>query len=259
MKDLSDGAKVIGYNRVLSPKKNAAGEVQRFKARVVALWDHQRKGGDFRETYPPTSTVRMSHIRLILAYGAKYGLDVYLIDVRTAFLGSVLHEEVCVPQPPGWERLHSRDSEGMDRRESTSTGGGTGCGSKRIWKLVKSLYGLQESPYECYHTLRVFLVELGFVVSRVDGGFFIVVNDDSTTLILSVCVDDMLMVRSRNLIEDLRKPIIARFDMHDYGQASFYLGMQIEFDLRAGYVYLSQQTYLENILERFGMKDVKPV
>jgi hypothetical protein len=67
----------------------------------------------------------------------------------------------------------------------------------------------------------------------------------------------MLMVGSRNLIEDLKKRLTARFDMHDLGQASFYLGMQIEFE--AGYVYLSQKAYVETVLQRFGMKDVKPI
>jgi hypothetical protein len=241
VEDLPEGAKVIGSNWVFALKRNAAGEVQRYKARVVARGDHQRKGVDFGETYAPTA--RMSHVRLTLAYAAKHGLDVYQMDVRTAFLGSVLHEEVYMRPPPGWERLGSRRS---------------AAGGKRVWRLVKSLYGLKQSPYEWYHTLRVFLVELGFVVSRVDGGFFILVKDD-TTLILSVYVDDMLMVGSRNLIEDLKKRLTARFNMHDLGQASFYLGMQIEFDGGSGYVYLSQQAYLEKVLERFGMKNVKPV
>jgi transposase InsO family protein len=250
VEDLPEGAKVIGSNWVLALKRNAAGEVQRYKARVVARGDHQRKGVDFGETYAPTA--RMSHVRLTLAYAAKYGLDVYQMDVRTAFLGSVLHEEVYMRPPPGWERLRSESRQSGGTRQSE----GTDSGQKRVWKLIKSLYGLKQSPYEWYHTLRVFLVELGFVVSRVDGGFFILVKDD-TTLILSVYVDDMLMVGSRNLIEDLKKRLTARFDMHDLGQASFYLGMQIEFD--GGYVYLSQQAYLEKVLERFGMKDVKPV
>jgi hypothetical protein len=103
----------------------------------------------------------------------------------------------------------------------------------------------------------VFLVELGFIVSHVDGEFFILVKDDSSTLILSVNADDMVIVGSRNLIEDLKKELKASFDMHDLGQASFYLGMKIAFT--GGNVYLSQQAYVEKVLERFGMEDVKPI
>jgi transposase InsO family protein len=245
IEQLPKGRKMLGSDWVLALKKNAAGEVLRYKARVVARGDLQRKGVpgvDFGETYAPTA--RMSHVRLTLAYAAKYGLDVYQMDVRTAFLGSVLHEEVYMRPPPGWEHLRGKGERGP----------GT---SRCVWKLVKSLYGLKQSPYEWYHTLRIFLLELGFTISRVDGGFFIMVKEDSTTLILSVYVDDMLMVGSRNLIEELKKQLTLRFDMHDLGQASFYLGMQIEFD--GDYVYLSQQAYLEKVLERFGMKDVKPI
>jgi transposase InsO family protein len=237
---LPEGRKALGSDWVFALKRNGAGEVLRYKARVVARGDHQRKGVpgvDFGETYAPTA--RMSHIRLTLAYAAKYGLDVYQMDVRTAFLGSVLHEEVYMRPPPGWEHLRGKGERGR-------------C----VWKLVKSLYGLKQSPHEWYHTLRVFLVELGFVISRVDGGFFILVKDD-TTLILSVYVDDMLMVGSRNLIDDLKKRLTARFDMHDLGQASFYLGMQLQFD--GGFVYLSQHAYVEKVLERFGMSEVRPI
>jgi hypothetical protein len=205
--------------------------------------DHQREGIDYAETYAPTA--RMSHVRLTLAYAAKHGLDVHQMDVRTAFLGSVLHEEVYMRPPPGWQSL------GFARRA------GDQSGDQPVWKLVKSLYGLKQSPHEWYHTLRVFLVQdLGFTISRVDGGFFVWVKED-TTLILSVYVDDMLLVGSRNLIDDLRQRLTARFDMHDLGQATFYLGMQIEF--AADRVYLSQQAYVEKVLERFGMTDVKPI
>jgi hypothetical protein len=241
---LPEGRKALGSDWVLALKRNAVGEILRYKARVVARGDLQRKwvpGVDFGETYAPTA--RMSHVRLTLAYAAKCGLDVYQMDVRTAFLGSVLHEEVYMRPPPVWERLRRKGERGTGR-----------C----VWKLVKLLYGLKQSPHEWSHTLRIFLVELGFVISRVDGGFCIFIKDD-TTLILSVYVDDMLLFGSRHLIEDLKKQLTLRFDMHNLGQASFYLDMQIQFNRDGGFVYLSQHTYVEKVLERFGIGDVRPI
>jgi hypothetical protein len=154
------------------------------------------------------------------AYAAQYGLHVYELNVRTAFLESVLHEDIYVRPQPGSEHLR-----------------GKGERDRCVWKLIRALYGLKQSPHEWYHTLRIFLHELGFVISRADDGFFILVKDD-TTLILSVYVDDMLIFGSRHLIKDLKKQLTVRFDMHDLGKASFYLGMQIEFD--AAYVWISQ-------------------
>jgi hypothetical protein len=49
------------------------------------------------------------------------------------------------------------------------------------------------------------------------------------------------------------------FDMKDLGAAKKILGMEIFRDRRNGNIWLSQQTYLEKILLRFGMNDVKPV
>jgi hypothetical protein len=133
---------------------------------------------------------------------------------------------------------------------------GKGERDRCVRKLIRSLYGLKQSPHEWYHTLRIFLHELGFVISRADAGFFILVKDD-TTLILSVYVDDMLIFGSRHLIKDMKKQLTVRFDMHHLGQAAFYLGMQIEFG--EGYVCLSHQAYLGKVLESFGMKDIKPI
>lgn len=48
------------------------------------------------------------------------------------------------------------------------------------------------------------------------------------------------------------------FDMKYLGEAKQILGMDIFRDKRHGKIWLSQQKYVENILLRFGMNDVKP-
>jgi hypothetical protein len=69
----------------------------------------------------------------------------------------------------------------------------------------------------------------------------------------------MLMLGSWNLIEDLKRSLTARFDMHDLGQASFSLDFQIQFVRDGGLVYLSQHAYVETVLEGFGMGDVRTI
>jgi hypothetical protein len=49
------------------------------------------------------------------------------------------------------------------------------------------------------------------------------------------------------------------FDMKDLGAARQILGMEIFRDRRNGKLWLSQQKYVEKILLRFGMNNVKPV
>ena len=46
--------------------------------------------------------------------------------------------------------------------------------------------------------------------------------------------------------------------MKDLGNASFIVGIQIHQDCTRGILRLSQKSYIEKILKRFGMQDCKP-
>ena len=47
--------------------------------------------------------------------------------------------------------------------------------------------------------------------------------------------------------------------MKDLGAAKKILGMEIERDRNGGKLYLTKKSYIEKVLERFGMKNAKPV
>ncbi|CAM8910960.1 unnamed protein product [Rhodiola kirilowii] len=47
-------------------------------------------------------------------------------------------------------------------------------------------------------------------------------------------------------------------DMKDFGEASFVLGVQIHRDRSRGILGLSQRTFIENILQRYGLQNCKP-
>ena len=57
-------------------------------------------------------------------------------------------------------------------------------------------------------------------------------------------------------INKLKEMLKAEFDMKDLGPAQKILGMEIE---REGLLKLSQCSYLEKVLQRFGMSNSKPV
>ena len=61
------------------------------------------------------------------------------------------------------------------------------------------------------------------------------------------------------MIENLKKDLFKSFDMKDLGPARKILGMQILHDKKAKKLWLSQEKYIERILERFNMKHAKPV
>lgn len=63
-------------------KRDSNGNVQRYKARLVARGFRQREGIDYHETYSPV--VRFDSIRTILAIAACRGMDIKQFDVKTA-------------------------------------------------------------------------------------------------------------------------------------------------------------------------------
>jgi hypothetical protein len=92
---------VIGSKWVFKNKQGEDGEVVRNKARFVAQGYSRMEGLDFRETFAPVA--HLETIRILLAFAASKGFKLYQMDVKNAFLNSVIQEEVFVRQPPGFE------------------------------------------------------------------------------------------------------------------------------------------------------------
>ena len=84
---------------LLRVKANERGEVEKYKARVVAKGFSQVEGVDYDQTFNPT--VRFESIRQMVALGTSGGMLMHQMDVTTAFLYAPLEEEVYMEQPEG--------------------------------------------------------------------------------------------------------------------------------------------------------------
>jgi len=79
-------------------------------------------------------------------------------------------------------------------------------------------------------------------------------------IILLLYVGDMLMVgQDKEMIGDLKKELSKSFDMKNLGPTKQILGMKILRDRKARKLWLSQQQYVDRVLERFNVKGAKPV
>jgi hypothetical protein len=112
----------ISCKWVFKLKLDENGDVARFKARLVALRFSQVYGVDYPETYAPVA--KMTTIRLIFAIATMEDWHIHQMDVKTAFLLRDLDEEIYMEIPEGFVL---RDAQG------------------KVWKLLKSLYGLKQS------------------------------------------------------------------------------------------------------------------
>ena len=78
------GCKTIGNKWVLNIKHKADGTIDIYKALLAAKGYTQQKGIDYEDTF--SLVVRFASIRFILAIVARMDLELYQMDVKTAFL-----------------------------------------------------------------------------------------------------------------------------------------------------------------------------
>ena len=81
--DPPPGVRPIGLKWVFKTKRDEAGLVTKFKARLIAKGYVQRQGIDFDEVFAPVA--RLESVRLLLALAASEGWVVHHMDVKSAF------------------------------------------------------------------------------------------------------------------------------------------------------------------------------
>ena len=84
---------------MLKIKRDEAGNIERYKARLVALGFLQKKGRDFAETFSPTPQVAL--LRTMLAIAAEKDLETDHVDIKTAFLNGDIDCELYIRLPDG--------------------------------------------------------------------------------------------------------------------------------------------------------------
>ncbi|GJR64381.1 putative ribonuclease H-like domain-containing protein, partial [Tanacetum coccineum] len=230
--DLPFGKKAIGTKWVYRNKKDERGVVVRNKARLVAQGYRQEEGIDYDEVFAPVA--RIEAIRIFLAFASYMGFIVYQMDVKSAFLYGTIDEEVYVSQPPGF----------VDPKFP-----------KKVYKVVKALYGLHQAPRAWYATLSTFLLKNGYRRGTIDKTLFIK-KDRNDIMLVQVYVDDIIFGSTKkSWCDEFEALMKSRFQMSSMGELTFFLGLQVQ--QKEDGIFISQDKYVAEILKKFDFANVK--
>ncbi|GJZ16162.1 putative ribonuclease H-like domain-containing protein [Tanacetum coccineum] len=195
-------------------KKDERGVVVRNKARLVAQGHRKEEGIDYDEVFAPMA--RMEAIRIFLAFASYMGFIIYQMDVKSAFLNGKIDEEVYMSQPPGF----------IDPKYP-----------KKVYKVVKALYGLHQAPRAWYATLSTFLLKNEYIRGTIDKTLFIK-KDKNDIMLVQVYVDDIFFGSTKRSWCD-----------------EFEALMKIK--QKEDGIFISQDKYVAKILKKFDFVHVK--
>nr|GEY17769.1 putative ribonuclease H-like domain-containing protein [Tanacetum cinerariifolium] len=135
---------------------------------------------------------------------------VYQMDVKSAFLYGKIVEEVYITQPRGYKDPDH---------------------PKKVYKVVKALYGLHQAPRAWYERLSTFLLKHGYRRGTIDKTLFIKKNSKDIMLV-QVYVDDIIFGSTRK-------------------------DWWLQVDQRPDGIFIHQEKYVADILKKFDLDNSK--
>ncbi|CAI7916267.1 unnamed protein product [Closterium sp. NIES-53] len=192
------GVNIMKNRWVLTTKYHIDDTVEREKARLVVKGFTQVYGADYDETYELVSSYIT--LRIFLNIAAVFDLKLMQLDMKNAFLESKLDRVLYMYQPDYFND-----------------------GTDQVYKLLKSLYGLKQSPLLWYRALDVL-----------------------------VYVDDLLVARRNSvMLKELKELLEAAFELREILPVQKYLRLEIVHDRSAMKLWQHQQGYADKLRRQF--------
>lgn len=125
-----------------------------------------------------------------------------------------------------------------------------------VCRLKKSIYGLKQSARCWNRKLHEALTRMKFKQSQSDACLYMKVVDGNIVYVL-IYVDDIVVgCKDESQTVKVYESLKEIFDIAYLGDLSYFLGMQIE--RKNGRYSISLRGYIDQLADRFGMKDAKP-
>jgi hypothetical protein len=215
-------SKPLPLTWVFKYKFDKHGFLNKFRARICVRGDLQPPSE--KDTY--AATLAAKSFRILMALAARWDLQLKQLDAVNAFPNSLLDEEVYIELPDGFKQT------GM------------------IGRLLRALYGLRRSPLLWQQLLSTTLTDLGLKCVLEEPCLFI-----NNWLIVFFVDDIVYMYRDSDQDRAIEfcEQLTGKFKMRDLGDLRWFLGIRIVRNRDCRRIWLSQDSYVENIAARFNL------
>ena len=228
-------ARTIDSKYVFKIKYNPDGSVDKYKSRMVLRGDRQVAGRDYdvNKIFAPVANQTLA--RTMFSLAASLDLEMTMVDVRQAYLYADLEEKHLVVQPaPGITEI-------------------LGVPADSWFKVKKSQYGLKQSGYNWFREFGGWIKGQGFTRCSEDDCLFArehEVNGKTHIIMILQYVDDLLIFGdSKKEVTKFKAQIEKKYAIEDKGDASFYLGVEIERDRQNKTLSIHQGKYIQDMLD----------
>ncbi|SGY38274.1 BQ5605_C003g01990 [Microbotryum silenes-dioicae] len=211
---------------VLLVKRNAEGQIVKYKAQLVARGDMQKRRGVHINSFLPTG--RAASHRLLLALAVENEWETRQFDVLSAYLNGNLGGTEIYMRLPGGNIVH----------------------------LQRALYGLVQTGREWYKVFTEWILSIGFTRTNSDHAIFIRKEGDRRSF-LSIHVDNGLFTGDGDL-DGVLCQLKAQFEACSTDKASFFLGQSIRREGKTGAAIVNQGHFVDAILEEHHMANASP-
>ncbi len=240
---------VVPSSLLHTEKKDSNGDVVENKGRLVALGNKRQEIIEMLEKFSPT--VNFGTILLVLNLILIGDLDYAVVDVSSAYVQSPIVRETYV-------HINKKVTQLMVEVDPRVSKYVRKDGSLDM-KLIKSLYGLEESSKLWQKFLTKTLVDMGYKVHPLDEGFFYkdeLVNGKLKRILIIAYVDDLLIAGNRGQLESFIDSFGSKFDIKFSAispEVIEFLKIKIKRDAKDKSFQLSQPGYISSLVEGAGV------
>ena len=206
--DVPPDCQILDTKFILKVKRNALYEIIKKKARMVVFGNREQLDPQ-TNLFSPTANDKS--VKLFFAICAHLGLKIIGFDIFLAFLYARIRRFIVIRLP----KQILKD------------------GKRVLWKLNKTLYGLQDSPRILNEDIHVLLVSDGYRPSPADPCIYLkgVVQDADFILAVLIVDDFAVASKSDNSIQNLRQLLKSKYTITESFPLDSFVGIHIMYNV----------------------------